>query len=451
MSSSRLYLVRRDSREFIGPMPVDDFKRRLSRMEFGMQDEVSGHRGPWIVLDKKDDLSHHYPEIAGLLGDSLPLSWRETTGHARVISRQDSRKDRKRKSSERSGSSDSLARYVEKQKTRSRTMKISASIVVGIAVLAGLVIIGKKDDIPPVADMSVLAQKADPSEFLNMMGIKVVPAAARMTRSQKLQGQWLPLLRMYAFYTTGAIEGVPAKLLKGDLPSFAPQECSVESWKRKWRENAAQTVQFVQGKALQKNPWTKLLAQDPNWIKRRPSKGWVKPRNFYEGCVMTASLAIRSISSDTTLGAEPHDGVTPDIVAAVSRRLQNQLDILSGNKISGGVDATSFLRTLTCFESQPSISDLGTCRVNYDPAVKPLLDEHEALGLVRLASIGQGAVDPRWTATMLPLQQKLGPDDIMSRSDQSGEVKLVGYVMGGMPVEQAVAKVEQEYVDLRFR
>ena len=71
MTLERYYLVRRDHREFIGPMVLDEFQDRLQRMEFGLQDEVSGHCGPWVVLDHKEDLTKHYPQIVEALGDSL--------------------------------------------------------------------------------------------------------------------------------------------------------------------------------------------------------------------------------------------------------------------------------------------------------------------------------------------------------------------------------------------
>jgi hypothetical protein len=457
MPTGRLYLVRRDSREFIGPMLIGEFQQRLARMEFGLQDEVSGHCGPWIVLDQKDLLTMHYPEVAALLGDSLPLSWREVTGHAKVISRQDTRKDRHKKAGESKSANrktdvEDFSAYLMR---RRRHKNFNVAVALGFLVCAGLLglwFAGKKDDLPNPTDIASLASKSDSTEFLNVMGLKVVPFAPRIVKNPKTQATWIPFLRMYAFSTNGAIDGVSSKYLRGDLPTYAPADCSVEVLKRKWRENAAQVALFTQGRVLAKNPWTKLLAMDPNWARRRSAKGWIKPRNYYEACLMAGSMAIRSVALEPGFGADPEDGVNSELLATISRRIQSQLEIINSGKTTMAVEKSSLLGSLTCLDNIQDVAELDRCKVSFDPQIRPLLDERTALALVRVAvNSSGGAADGRWMSAMNLAATRIMSEDVMSRADLSPESKLIGYLLSGSTVEQAIGKTETDNQEIRFR
>jgi len=451
MGQSGYYLVRRECREFIGPMKLSEFQERLGRLEFGMQDEVSGHCGPWVILDRKDDLVKAYPEIAKALGEDLPLSWRENTGHAKVISRKDQRRDRKQKITEQKNSRSDFNEYLQSRKKQSTFRKQVALGVVFVSFLIGLAIVAKKDEAPLVADVATLATRGDVTEFLNVMGLKVIPNAGRLIKTNKSQAMWLPYLRMYAYHTSGAIDGVSTKILRGELPAAALQDCSVEGWKRKWRENAGQTVAFVQGKSLNKNPWTKLLAYDPFWIRRRAAKAWTKPRNYYEGCLMTASTAMRSFSGEPGYGSDPQDAVTAEVISAMSRRIQSQLEAISTGKSNATVDKSNFLAVLSCMESQTSVAALDACRGSLDLSFRPLTDERLGLAIIRIAAAqGQGSLDKATVSMLEGLNQKLSVEDVMSRSDVSPEVKFAGYLLGGASIDQALSKAELDYADVKF-
>lgn len=454
MKLERLYLVRRDHREIFGPMDLQEFQQRLERMEFGLQDEISGHCGPWIILDHKDDMTKHYPQVADALGSALSLSWREATGHARVVSKQDLRKDRrKQKQAKRVDPTDhqGFNEFIQAQQRKSKRMQYAAVSIVAISVLVAALILGRKEDVPASAEYVALANKASPDEFLNAMGLRVIPYPQKYLKTPKHQNQWLPLFRMYAFYTTGSVDGVPPKMLRGEQPATAPLDCSVDSWKQRWRESAAQTVTFVQGKTLSKNQWTKILALDPNWVRRRPSKGWIKPRNYFEGCMMTASVALRSLSSDPMYGADPKDAVTPDIIAAMIRRLQSQLEIVSSGRTSTVADKTTPLGVMTCLESAASIADLDSCRGGVDLALKPLMDEKFSLGLLKVVSLQSGNMDPRASALLPDALTKIDGEDQMSRLDLTPEYRFLSYLTNGNSIEQSLSKVDQEFAEIKFR
>lgn len=450
MSQPQYFLVRREAREFIGPMTIDEFKQRFDRLEFGMQDEVSGHCGPWVVLDHRDDMLKHYSEIARIFGENLPLSWRETTGHAKVISRKDTRKDKRSELEQQKKARTDFHRYMELRKRQAIARTRMALLTVIVSLVVGAWIVLNKDEAPEITEIQALAQKVDPTEFLNVMGVKVIPQAARLSKSQKMQPVWLPYLRMYAFYTTGSIEGVSQKLLRGDVPQALPSECSVEFWKRKWRENVNSTVMFIQGTSMQKNPWTKLLSIDPDWVRRRPSKSWSRPRSYIEGCLMTAHTAMRSMSVEKN--SDGSEFVSMEVSSGILARLRFQLDAINSNRTNAPNGLTGLLAQLTCFESQTVFSDLDKCRQGVDQQFKPLFDERYALAVLRLVI---GAKNPGLeknlaiaVANSLP---RMVAEDFMSRLDMAPEIKLMGYLNSYGDVDQALVRIGEEYPEMIFR
>ncbi len=452
MSRSRYYLVRRECREFLGPMAAPEFKQRFDRLEFGMQDEVSGHCGPWVVLDRKDELLKHYPELAKIFGEDLPLSWRENTGHAKVISRKDSRKDQKKNLDEQRRSRNDFHNYMEQRNRQSTTRKVVAFLTLAVSIAVSAFILIQRDEYPSVDDVALAAQKQDPSEFLNIMGLKVIPQAGKLVKSQKQQIIWLPYLRMYAYFTTGAIDGVPQKLLRGDAPMAAPQECSVDFWKRKWRESSDQNITFVQGKSLQKNPWTKLLTLDPEWVRRRPQKGWSRPRSYLEGCIMTAFAAMRSLASGVKSETEVSTDMPEGVSEMVLGRLRSQLDVINNGRASQAPVA-GFLSRLSCLETQARVEDLNLCINGVDPQFKPLLDERIAFAVLRIAfQSADIQLDKQQLSQRLQsLAAKFQTEDVMGRLDLGPETKMVSYLAAGDSPSQALSKIEQEYPDLKFK
>jgi len=452
VSRSRYYLVRRECREFLGPMAASEFKQRFDRLEFGMQDEVSGHCGPWVVLDRKDELLKHYPELAKIFGEELPLSWRENTGHAKVISRKDSRKDQKKNLDEQRRSRNDFQTYMEQRNRQSKTRKTVAFLTLAVSIGVSVFILMQRDEYPSVDDVAVAAQKQDPSEFLNIMGLNVIPQAGKLVKSQKQQAIWLPYLRMYAYFTTGAIDGVSQKLLRGDAPMVAPQECSVEFWKRKWKEASDQNITFVQGKSLQKNPWTKLLAMDPDWVRRRPQKGWSRPRSYLEGCIMTAFTAMRSLASGAKSDVEVSVDVPEGVSDMVLGRLKSQLEVINNGR-STQAPVTGILSRISCLESQVRVEDLNLCINGIDPQLKPLFDERIGFAVLRIAlQSADIQVDKQQLSQRLQLLAgKIQTEDVMGRFDLGPEMKMLNYLASGDSPAQVLSKIEQEYPDLKLK
>lgn len=452
MSQTRSYLVRREGREFIGPMLAEDFKQRLERLEFGMQDEVSGHCGPWVILDHRDDLAHYYPDLAQILGENLPLSWRESTGHARVLTKKDQKKERRNEFEEQKKSRTDFYRYMQLRKKQSQFRVRLALLTLLASVAAGVFIIMERDDSPSLPEVSALASKPDPADFLNTMGMKVIPQAAKIIKSPKLQPVWIPYVRMYAYFTTGFVEGVSQKTLRGDAPAAAPSDCSVDYWKRKWRENSAAIVSFLQGGALQKNPWTRLLAIDPEWLRRRPQKNWLRPKSYLEGCMMTAHTAMRSMSLDIVPGQNGGEAISTEISGLVMTRLKYQLEYAVHGKAAPAMALTGILSHLVCYETQTSLKELETCRQSGEQLFKPLLDERYALAVVRLLiKQSQVTLDKGLLGVVQTVLPRFVAEDFMSRFDMTPESKILNYVNSYGDIDQALSRIQEEYPDMEFK
>src|SRR5690606_29137563 len=55
--------------------PAAELKDAYKRMAFGLADEVSGHCGPWVLLEDVNGLRKHYPEVARILHAATFAGW----------------------------------------------------------------------------------------------------------------------------------------------------------------------------------------------------------------------------------------------------------------------------------------------------------------------------------------------------------------------------------------
>jgi len=338
------------------------------------------------------------------------------------------------------------------RKKQSQFRARMAFVTIMLSIVVGLFIVVGRDDTFSLPEVSSLAQKPDPAEFLNVMGMKVIPQAAKIIKSPKLQPVWMPYVRMYAFFTTGAIEGVSQKALRGDVPPSVPADCSVDFWKRKWRENAANTIAFIQGSSLQRNPWTKLLSIDPEWLRRRPQKNWLRPRSYLEGCLMTAHTAMRSLSLDIASVQEGADLLTPEVTSMVMARLKFQMEYAVQGRAVPAIALSGILNQLTCFESQSVLADLEKCRQLGEQSFKPLLDERYALSVTRLLlKQSQATIDKSFAQAVQTVLPRFVTEDFMSRLDMTPESKALNYFNSYGDIDQTLARLQEEYPDMQFK
>ena len=167
---------------------------------------------------------------------------------------------------------------------------------------------------------------------------------------------------------------------------------------------------------------------------------------------MAGSMAIRSVALEPGFGADPEDGVNSELLATISRRIQSQLEIINSGKTTMAVEKSSLLGSLTCLDNIQDVAELDRCKVSFDPQLRPLLDERNALALVRVAvNSSGGAADGKWMSAMNLAATRIMSEDVMSRADLSPERKLIGYLLSGSTVEQAIGKTETDNQEIRFR
>jgi hypothetical protein len=454
---SRMYLVRRENNRFIGPVTLSGFRERLKKMEFGVQDEVSSHCMPWVILDKEALIRKYYPELAEVISTEMPAAWREMTGHAKIVTKSEHRLRLEKKSERPSrGKANQRLRSSGDNYYKSKPSvapKIFALLMIAAVGAAGWFVTQKgKDDVQVgIGDFTNLASQSDPNRFLNEMGLKLVPIVSRINKGKDEKGSWLPYLRMYAFYTSGSIENLPVKTLRGAVPLFAPQDCSVETWKKRWTDNKSQVAAWMSGGQMSKNVWTKTLSWDPHWIKRRTSVGWMKPRNWFEGCLMTASVAIKSVTEELATQSK-NTQKSPDIelLVVVHRRLLLQIDIIQKGRTIVPVDPSSTVGVLSCMEQASTLKDLGTCQLKtVDLSLQQMFDDHYAQQVVRLASLSANLSDSDFQAEWMQLALSIQNEDSLSKLDYGPEIKFMQDLQtNGFKADGLSNKVSTEFGDV---
>src|SRR4051812_11628672 len=89
---AKLYLIRRNLENFSGPMTLGEMKEAYKRMAFGLQDEVSGHCGPWVSLEDLVRVKKHYPEVARIVNEEMLAGWGLSDHSARKIVQEETQK-----------------------------------------------------------------------------------------------------------------------------------------------------------------------------------------------------------------------------------------------------------------------------------------------------------------------------------------------------------------------
>lgn len=460
---SKKYLIRRENCRFIGPLDIHEFRQAIRKMQFGLADEVAGHCGPWVVLDDEAALKKRYPELAAIVSEEIPAAWREMTGHANQLSQKEKKvKQKKERKSSSYPAMRSKSRSRPQQKSKSNIFAALSVLIAGAALGGAFWIKSQEDPLPPISEVAGLAQQSDPTQFLNEMGLRIVPIVTKISKSRDKDTPWLPYLRMYAFHTSGVIENLSMKTLRGNAPAAAPLDCSVEAWKKRWNEGGQLTASFVSGKSLPKTAWAKALVWDPSWIRRRNSKGWIKPRNWVEGCLMSASVAMRALSSDnpamTQAGSSAilagGGGLTlPEVVSAVVRRLQIQLELIQIGKANISPDGSTILGKLSCFDIAASSAELDACRdKNSEPALQQMIDEYANNQAVRIAmQQTSGTLDGVLQAAVNAVVAK-GPADQSLSFDNAAELQFAKDIQqSGFKVDGAAERVVAQFPDVRLR
>jgi len=441
---ARLYLIRRNLESFIGPLTVDSMRDAYKRMAFGLQDEVCGHAGDWVGLDDIEKLKQVYPDVAKVVSQDMLGGWGmgENTGLKMM-------------------NDDTGQVFVN---NRGRTLKVALAFLMvalitfaaamyfnGKGKLSGKLIVA--ETLPTVEQMNGYVQTQNTAQLIADLEDSQKQLVESATTSKAAFTEWIPYLRLYAFSKDGMVDGIRPKILRGSDANAAPTDCSLATWRRRWKKSVKSWPAFLEGKKLMRSHWARLLAWDPHWIARRESSGWIQPKNYYIGCIEMARKSLQEITLNNggVAGNEIIDWQKYGL-AEVSYRLDWLNRVASGGVlIKPDVPTTSITRWI-CMESSRSVEELNSCKVTLGSATQPSYDsERYAWNVVRLVLATKGKVPPKTIELANSVQPLLRPTDYFTRFDYRPELRVIKtLIKQGGSIDSIASQLSVEFPDVNL-
>jgi hypothetical protein len=446
---AKLYLIRRNLETFAGPLTLAEMKDAHKRMQFGLQDEVSGHCGPWVQLDALERLKKHYPEVARIVHEEMLAGWGVSSPAERIVNED--------------------TRRLASQSKRGVGLALAFLLIALVAFAAAVYMAGvarfsgkvkdPAEGLKPI-DAQTFLDRGDAAAFQQYMAAHGPDLVDKANRNRgpgapDLLAPWLPYLRLYAFTTDGQVGGLDPKILRGQGVAAAPIDCSLKFWKREWRGSMKGWNDFVVQRKLVHAHWARLLAWDPWWVRRRDNKGWIGTQNFYVGCLTMADKALADLATDASLVTNAADW---DRVGfnKVRQRVAWLLDVSrTGSSLQPTAPAVdNNLATWTCFEAAKDQPGLAKCRDGMTAESdlwNQYLEERYGWSLLRVAAGQHGPLADQLVQGLTTQAAKMNKLDHYTRFDYRAEAKLLKTVIKqGTPVEKAVERTQVEFPDVRL-
>ena len=386
---SQLYLIRRESEKLVGPYTISELRDAFDRMEFGIADEISGHLGPWVTIDKRQELKQFYPNLYKVFnpGD-------RTRANKRVPGMLE----------------DSLLNEVQisvKRKKQPTWFYFSLVLIVGIGVATTFVLFKrqKATELKPAQYYKEIFQISGAENCMRALEPKIGVAISQFNQNKATRSEWLPLLRLYAFHHSGYLRGVSPDLLKGNVWKPLPKDCSSASWIRRFKQIQDSNLQF-QADQIHKIRGIEILAMDPYWAKRRKDSSFLSPSNYYQACAMTARKAVTKLqNSMPNLGS--NSASSNRFLQLAARVDWINLAIAGRAPTRMDMPVNDLIRKWTCLEQESSLEGLNNCVLGGNNGEKSLERIHPdilhryRLNVLRIAlngdadavlSIGESAI-----------------------------------------------------------
>ena len=340
--AEKLYLVRVDMENFIGPFSIKELGEAYRQLQFDLQDEIAGSKGEWVCFDDFERMKRHYPTVHAIIKRQFVGAWESGPSKPTAVA----------------NNGKSVATWSSK----------SVLIKVGYATL-GLLFLSSvflflnesftkniyNAVFHPLLHQAQSTYNSDYNEsFAEFMKQNTSAINTEINQKSSLK-IWLPYLRAVAFHNNGVWPGLPARVLKGDA-NYSPSDCSLETWKRNWKSSEKSWSDFVEGQAVSKQWWARILFWDSDWITYRSSDQtqWLSPSNYYEACLM---MAYKSLLTFVALGQE-------DIKANILSRLAWQMNASRQVSVKSQFEMFGSLWVLSCIESSGSLVEVDTCFQN---------------------------------------------------------------------------------------
>jgi hypothetical protein len=443
---ARLYLIRRNIETFVGPLTIDAMRDAYKRMAFGLQDEVCGHAGEWVSFDDMAKLKSKYPDVAKIVSQDMLAGWGVSDNTGKRIFNEDTKQI-----------------FVSK---RSRALKMAMAFFFAavLAFAAALYFAGQKklsgklhnsDGIPSIEEVNDFVEQNDLPQAVATID-RALPLIVESSLKSKTQfASWIPFLRLYAFEKDGEVMGVSPKILRGNGASSAPIDCSVSIWRKRWKSSVKQWPAFLLGKKFIRAHWARVLAWDPHWIHRRNSKGWVQPKNFYQGCIKMAKRALEDVVNGNS--ALPGSNVIDwerQGAGTILRRLEwlSRLSS-SGQAISYSNKPQDIITTWSCLEGAKDFQELGRCSSGTpsSEAAAAYFDDRVSWNVMRIATSLSGSIPEKTLGLIGTHASKLRKSDHFTRFDYKPEQKFIKLlVKQGGNADRAMEKIVRDYPEVQL-
>lgn len=461
---TKLYLIRRNLDTFLGPYTAGEIKEAFQKMQFGLQDEISGHCGPWLILESTDKIRKTYPEIARLIFEDMQ-SWGMSSPDAIKMTGSGIKEINGGKSSVFSGLGWAIALLV--------IAALALASAIYFAVTGKTIPFPRESETPFLfEEIKSIAEKQDGPGISRFVEKNLSEITERITRSKKPELQWLPYVRHYAFgfdnllgnsppsattYPLGSIDGLPQRFLRGDGLSHLPLDCSEKAWLARWRGAIRSLNEMVTQAKLVNTHWARLLAWDPHWIRRRDHKGWLKGESYFLGCTYMAEQALKEIFADPSVVSSAGDWEKLGL-NKVKNRLTWILEVQKSGLWSNQPtmpQPNDLLSLWTCYESALEIRHLAQCREAFtggsDESTASYSDERFGWNLIRLILSAKGNLPSEVVQAMNQLLPKVQKGDQYTKLDYRFEIKVWrSLVKQPTGVEKVVEKSLLESPEIRL-
>jgi hypothetical protein len=339
MSREKLYLVRKGMQEFLGPMNLSDFKRKLSKLEFGTEDEVCCSCGKWTTLEDIIKLERRYPEVYEVIKNERTNEWALGTMEPTLIHGKTKKKSNLFLIALLVLMVSGVAMFVVNKNSVKNFMAASGAFEVATSLYTS-------------------GQKAAFAEFMKNNSVNVFESL----KQKKQYHQWKPFIRAYAYIEDGEFPIVPSSYIKGGRNADTPDDCSVRNLKAVFYSNVGQIENYLRGKEFLENDWTRIISWDPSYIRNRSNNHeWIEPRSYYHFCLNMAKRVIEEVQSERQFSLS--------YLNDLSKRFDSIMMFLSGSDYSNYQDRVvdviqsqyPVLRVLMCqdlmiFTSEPQSS-----------------------------------------------------------------------------------------------
>ncbi|MBM4252699.1 MAG: hypothetical protein FJ146_12060 [Deltaproteobacteria bacterium] len=419
---AKLYLIRRNLEGFSGPMTLMELKDAFKRMQFGLSDEVSGHCGPWVSMDNMEKVKKTYPEVARIVYEDLASDW-GVSGHGEPQQLSEN------------------TRLIRKKSARGLGLAVTFLLLAAAAFVAAIYMANNArmsskarelpDHAPRPEDAQSLLDSSDKDGFFKYMQTNMQFIVDKAQSGRKDGDAWLPYLRSYAFARDGQISGLRGNVLRG--AAVAPLNCSYKTWAEQWRSSQASWHEVLTEHQLVHAQWARVLAWDPNWIRKKEHKGWLAGENYYLGCLVMAQKALVDLSeknaSEVARAEFERNGVT-----SLKSRLNWLIAASQGlSAPESNVSPSNELALWSCFEDASDLGALGRCRANQPRQVDTLSSystERYIWNILRLGVAMPSQITGDVKSQLVLYADSLGTEDKFTRFDYPAEVRFLTTLSG---------------------